>query len=190
MLCHLADQQHGERRCSLLIREAGPSNVLARGRVTLVGNARRVDKPTDIGDCFLRKNPAARQYADFGDFSFWRIEISSVRYIGGFGRMSWLDLESWREAREDAVAVSATRSLIADLNKPEKTKKLAAVAKTFSCASTVASVSVTAVDQYGFEVDAETEHGIRPIRVAFKRRAKDADDVDALVHELEKLAHV
>jgi hypothetical protein len=46
---------HGERRCSLLIREAGPSNVLARGRVTLVGNARRVDKPTDIGDCFLRR---------------------------------------------------------------------------------------------------------------------------------------
>jgi heme iron utilization protein len=181
---------HLDKRCSLLVREIGKANVLAGGRVTLVGRAVLIPKPTELSSGFLRKNPAARQYADFGDFNFWRICVSSIRYIGGFGRMSWVGIESWRLAREDPISIGAVDGLISDLNDPEMSSKLAAISKHFSFAKTVTSALVTAVDQYGFEVSSETEHGARPIRIAFKRKAESVNDVHALVDDLGKAAGV
>jgi heme iron utilization protein len=181
---------HRDQRCSLLVRETGNANVLASGRVTLVGKAELIPRPTDLSGCFLKKNPAARQYADFGDFNCWRILVTSVRYIGGFGRMSWVGIESWRLAREDAISIGAVDGLISALNEPEMCLKVAGIAKHFSFANTVTSASVTAIDQYGFEARCETEHGVRPIRVAFTRKAESVNDVHALIDYLAKDAGV
>jgi putative heme iron utilization protein len=35
---------------------------------------------------FLRRNPKSALYADFPDFSFWRLEITAVHLNGGFAR--------------------------------------------------------------------------------------------------------
>ena len=81
-------------RASLLVKESGPSNPLALGRVTLVGRCAATEDPA-IKAAFLAKNPAARFYADFADFSVWRLSVERVRYIGGFGRMSWPEITDW-----------------------------------------------------------------------------------------------
>jgi heme iron utilization protein len=39
---------------------------------------------------YLARLPSAAQYADFGDFAFWRLEIESGHFIGGFGRIQAL----------------------------------------------------------------------------------------------------
>jgi heme iron utilization protein len=177
-----------DARCSLLIAEPGGGNPLARGRVTLTGRAEIVDTPgTDYRDAFLRKNPTALRYADFGDFSVWRIEVAGVRYIGGFGRMSWVGLDSWKTARADALALDADK-LVRTLNSSETRKcgSLAAVAQASSFAREVSCATVTGVDMYGLEFAAETEHGLRPIRVAFRRPACGAGDADVLISDLEE----
>lgn len=89
-----------DSRCSLLVADVGSGDSLARSRVTLVGNATVVDNAKgDLLDVFLRKNPSAQQYSSFGDFSVWRILVRSVRFIGGFGRMSWIDIDQWRKGQ-------------------------------------------------------------------------------------------
>jgi putative heme iron utilization protein len=86
---------------SLLIAEAhGPDeDPLARGRVTLLGHCQRDADAFGARAVFLATHPGASSYVDFADFAFYRLAVEAIRYVGGFGRMSWVDLEAYRAAR-------------------------------------------------------------------------------------------
>jgi hypothetical protein len=45
---------------------------------------------------FLAVHPNAAYYADFRDFAFWKLRVNAIRYIGGYGRMSWITRTSGR----------------------------------------------------------------------------------------------
>jgi len=82
-------------RASLLVTEPVPEGAdpLATGRVTLMGPMSAVpdeDRPT-VRDRYLDANPTSAYYIDFGDFAFYRLDVTSIRYVGGYGRMSWVD---------------------------------------------------------------------------------------------------
>ena len=89
-------------RASLLVSEAAPegSDPLAAGRVTLIGDLVEVGdgERGTVRERFLDANPAVAGYIDFADFSFWRLEVVAVRYVGGYGRMSWVDAAEYAEA--------------------------------------------------------------------------------------------
>jgi heme iron utilization protein len=82
-------------RASLLVAEpvAEESDPLAAGRATLIGDLIPVPdgERGAVRDLYLAANPASGSYIDFGDFGFWRLDVRSVRYVGGYGRMSWVD---------------------------------------------------------------------------------------------------
>jgi hypothetical protein len=40
---------------------------------------------------YLAIHAEAAGYIGFGDFALWRLEVEALRYVGGFGRMSWVD---------------------------------------------------------------------------------------------------
>jgi putative heme iron utilization protein len=86
-------------RASLLVVEAVPPGTeqLAVGRVTLLGRCARVDRSLAEA-AFLVVHPDARGYASFKDFGYWALDVESVRYVGGFGRMSWVDADAFRAA--------------------------------------------------------------------------------------------
>jgi len=84
---------------SVLLFEAGDptQNPLEKGRVTLLGPCSPVPAE-DVASCraaFLAAHPDASTYVAFADFSFYRLEPQSVRYIAGFGRMSWVDARAY-----------------------------------------------------------------------------------------------
>ena len=89
-------------RASLIVTEPFPegSDPLAAGRVTLIGDLLEVagDERPAVRDRYLAANPASAYYIDFGDFSFWRLEVRSVRYVGGYGRMSWVEASDYAGA--------------------------------------------------------------------------------------------
>lgn len=87
----------GDPRASLMVHESRFDDPLANARVTLVGNMARVDDTSVVKPRFLAAHPAAEQYVDFRDFGFYKLVVRSVRYIGGFGRMSWVRLDEWRD---------------------------------------------------------------------------------------------
>jgi hypothetical protein len=59
----------------------------------------------------LAAHPNAGYYADFRDFAFWRLDVQAVQYIGGYGRMSWIDQADWLAAEPDPLAPSAASTL-------------------------------------------------------------------------------
>ena len=85
----------------LLLDTSDPSaSPLAQGRVTLLGACRPVpaEETAECRRLFLAAHPDSAQYADFSDFAFYRLEPAQLRYVGGFGRMSWIDAEAYRRA--------------------------------------------------------------------------------------------
>ena len=153
-------------RASLLVAENGSEDPLANGRVTLLGPCRQVEG--DGGSAraaFLATHPNAAYYVDFGDFAFWRLQVESIRYIGGYGRMSWVEAADWHAAEPDPLAVSAA-GIIAHMN-DDHAAGMALYCKAFSKARDITAASMTGVDRYGFEMSAVTADGPRPVRLAF-----------------------
>lgn len=158
-----------DRRCSLLVSAAGPENPLALGRITIVatGEPLEGDQALPAREAFLAKNPDAAFYADFGDFQFWRLRVQDIRYIGGFGRMSWVSQPDWQAASPDPVSPHAG-GIIEHMN-DDHSDALVLYCQAFSRAEAVTAATMTSLDCYGFEMRAETADGPRPIRVAFDR---------------------
>jgi putative heme iron utilization protein len=79
-------------RSSLLVAEPGFADPLANGRVTMLGSCTPVveGEEDSARAAFLAAHPNSTYYADFRDFAFWKLHVESVRYIGGYGRMSWI----------------------------------------------------------------------------------------------------
>ncbi|MBE7220653.1 MAG: pyridoxamine 5'-phosphate oxidase family protein, partial [Caulobacteraceae bacterium] len=76
-------------RVSLLLAETGEGDPLAHPRLTLTGTAAKVSEPEARRAArarFLARHPKAELYADFSDFSFWRIGLEQVHLNGGFAR--------------------------------------------------------------------------------------------------------
>ena len=96
-------------RCSLLVGEPGSGDPLAHPRMTLIGRARPLQRGAAEGararERFLAAHPKSALYADFADFSFWRIEAARASLNGGFGRAWLLDGEPLRAALAAATGV-------------------------------------------------------------------------------------
>ena len=56
-------------------------------------------------------------YADFGDFAFWRVEVSRAHLVAGFGRIHWIDGRDLLLDMTGAEALAATeRDIVAHMN--------------------------------------------------------------------------
>jgi heme iron utilization protein len=79
-----------EARCSALVAGAPESaNPQTAPRVTITGLAERLVDAA-LKARYLAVHPYAAMYADFGDFSLWRIRPLGGLYVGGFGRAARL----------------------------------------------------------------------------------------------------
>ena len=80
-----------DARVSLLASEVRPDgDVQAEARVTVLGHCARVADPEPERARYLRYFPDAEGLLALGDFGFYRIEVSGLRFIAGFGRIDWV----------------------------------------------------------------------------------------------------
>jgi putative heme iron utilization protein len=112
---HLA----ADPRLSLLLTAPGRGDPLAHPRLTILGQAQRVDEAarTALRARFLARHPKSALYADFPDFSFFHVEMESGHLNGGFARAASLDADQMRTVVEGATQVIASESeAIAHIN--------------------------------------------------------------------------
>jgi hypothetical protein len=201
LLSNLAEHARNLRndaRCSLLLVEAtgGTGGAqrgepLARGRVTLVGRARLVQEVhrDEVAAAFLGAHPSAARYAGGGDFHWWSLDVTSVRYIGGFGRMGWLDAAQWRQARPDPLAAFAD-GILSHMN-GDHADLLHTLAGRLLPQLAPAQAGMTAVDRYGFDpvvTASEAPSNVQPLGVPFEQVCATPDEVRrALIAVAERL---
>ncbi len=101
-------------RCSLLLDSDGKGDPLAHPRLTVTARAVEASPEERVAwrARFLRRHPKAEIYVDFGDFSFWRLDLAGARIIGGFGRIDMLKAADLATdvAGAEALLESETRS--------------------------------------------------------------------------------
>jgi hypothetical protein len=88
----------GDPRASLEVHEHGPAAIQNSARMTLVGNFVRFDPAPDLVARYLRYQPDAQEYLAL-DFMFFRLNVQRTRFIGGVGKMGWLEKGDWNELR-------------------------------------------------------------------------------------------
>lgn len=150
---------------------------LALGRVTLLGPCRRVDaaERDKVRAAFLAVQPDASYYVDFKDFAFYRLEPVALRYVGGFGRMSWVTAEDYAAAEPDPLAAAAA-GILSHMNTDHGDAVLA-YAQALSRMPEATAATMTAVDRYGFELAVTTPAGPRATRLAFDEPVSTTDEV-------------
>ena len=103
-----------DSRGSVLLAVTGKGDPLAYPRLTVIGSFSRIehDNPGEprLRRRFLARHPKAELYADFGDFSFWRLAVVSAHLNGGFARAADLkaaDLMTDISGAEDLLQAEA-----------------------------------------------------------------------------------
>jgi heme iron utilization protein len=85
-------------RASFLVSNPDDGNVVTGARMTMVGDAVRIDAAPELAARYLRYQPDAAQYLSLRDFAFFQLTPKRVRYIAGFGQMGWLEETEWPNA--------------------------------------------------------------------------------------------
>ena len=79
-----------DARASVLVAELPTQgDALVGPRVTVLGRFKQIEDAT-LRRRYLARHPQATMYADFADFSFWRLEPTSIHGVAGFGRIETL----------------------------------------------------------------------------------------------------
>lgn len=175
--------QNAERdsRASLLVAEpvAEGSDPLATGRVTLLGDLARVsdDERDAVRDRYLAANPTAAYYIDFGDFAFYRLAVAAVRYVGGYGRMSWVDSGAFAGAEPDPL-VAAAAGIITHMN-DDHAEAMVLVCRHQAARPDTTEATMSAVDRYGFELVATSPGGRAGVRIGFPAPVATPEEVRA-----------
>ncbi len=198
-LSDLAEHSHNlaaDPRASLMVSEAGAAapahpgagDPLALPRVTVLGPV--VELHGDARDEALRayrhRHPDAF-YAAFSDFRLYRLDVASVRYVGGFGRMSWVAADDHAAAEPDPLRPHAA-GIVEHMN-DDHADALVTYCRTFGGRPATARAEMVGVDRYGFTMlaaDEGTDGGAggdtgdrTAVRIPFGRRVDTAGAVRA-----------
>jgi putative heme iron utilization protein len=116
---HTANMER-EPRVSILLAQTGKGDPLAHPRLTVIGRAERTMEPR-IRARFLARHPKAELYADFADFSFWRVAIAGGHLNGGFARAATLTAADLATDLSGAEAlVEAEAGALAHMNEDHR----------------------------------------------------------------------
>jgi heme iron utilization protein len=167
-------------RASLLIDATSlAGDPLAGGRVTVIGRLEQAhDLPARMR--FLARHPAAVQYADFGDFAFYRLNVERAHFIGGFGRIVSLSAQQMVRPVADASALVGAEADILDHMNADHAHTLALYATKLG-GGTAGQWRIVGCDPDGMDL----LNGEHAVRVPFDERITTPD---ASRHAMQRMA--
>jgi putative heme iron utilization protein len=171
-------------RSSLLVTqpEAG-GDPLGAARVTLLGNVLTLPEQdiAEARELYLARYPNSKHWVDFKDFSFYRMDVVEVYYVGGFGVMGWLSAPEYYHAQPDPLADSAAE-IIQHMNL-DHADALILLARSFAGIESQ-EAALTSVDRLGFHLRLKTSDGPRGARIAFAREVGSATEARTVLIEM------
>jgi heme iron utilization protein len=172
-------------RASLLIMQPDISgDPLGAARLTLLGVV--TEAPVaEVRELYLSRYENAKFWQDFTDFAYYRLQISMLYYIGGFGVMGWISAQEYGDALPDPLAKTAPE-IIRHMN-DDHPDALRLIAHRFAGEDPDQAV-MTAVDRLGFHLRLKSGDRIHSRRVAFPREVNDPEGVRAVFVEMVRQA--
>ncbi|MEZ5739850.1 MAG: DUF2470 domain-containing protein [Burkholderiaceae bacterium] len=170
-------------RCSLLLARPGAGDPLAHPRLTLVADARFLERGTAACQRarrrFLARHHKAALYADFGDFGFVRLAPVRASLNGGFGRayeMTAADFMASTAVDDSFLQIEA--SAIDHMNQDHR-QAIARCAAHY-CDAPAGDWQISGIDPDGVDLVL----GQRVARMTFEPPLRDAGQIHARLVEL------
>ena len=140
-----------DSRVSLITHNQLDPLIQTQGRVTVVGDAQLESNRDKAGARYLRYFPEAQSYFTMHDFSFYRIKPKAIRYIGGFGKISWVNMENYGVQPYPLIEQEA--DVIAHMNSEHREALRNCCQHFHQC--TALEVEMLGMDLDGFDVRAD-----------------------------------
>ena len=167
-------------RVSLITHDQRDPHIQTQGRVTLVGNAAPEPDREQAGLRYLRYFPEARTYFAMHDFSFYRVRPVAIRYIGGFGRIHWVDMENY--AVQPYPLIEQETGVVDHMNSDHQDALRDCCRHFHQCAAL--NVAMLGIDLDGFDVRADD----RVLRFDFAQPVTDAQQARTALVEMARAA--
>jgi hypothetical protein len=179
---------HADPRASLLVtQEDTDGEPLGASRITLVGNVLPLPdaEVAEARRVYLARHANSKYWVDFEDFSFYKMDVVDVYYVGGFGVMGWVSATDYDRSQPDPLAESMAE-IIRHMNADHK-DALVLLARTFAHVESQ-EATMTAVDRLGFQVRLKTQEGRRGARIAFLREVSNPAETRKVLVEMVQQA--
>ena len=156
----------------MLTQEDSGGDPLGASRVTLVGNVLPIPdaEVAEARKLYLARHANSKYWVDFQDFSFYRLDVVDVYYVGGFGVMGWVSATDYGGSQADPLATRSAE-IIQHMNADHKDALVLLAQEIRSIEALEATM--TAVDRLGFHVRLKTQEGMRGARIAFLREVSN-----------------
>jgi putative heme iron utilization protein len=189
MAMHTQNLQANSHASLLVTQPDGDGDPLGAARVTLVGNATTVPEAeiAEVRQRYLYRYPNSKFWVDYDDFSFYRLHIVDVYYVGGFGVMGWVQASEYAEAQPDPLADVAP-GIIEHMNADHKDALLLLARMSAGSGIDAQEAAMTSVDRLGFQVRVKAAEGMRGARIGFVREVRDAMEARKVLVEMVQQA--
>ena len=183
MAMHTQNVQADPRSSLLVTQPDSIGDPLGASRVTLLGNILPVPEPqvAEARKLYLARYANSKYWVDFDDFSFYRMDVVDVYYVGGFGVMGWVAASEYYSAQPDPLADDAAE-IIQHMN-TDHADALVLLARLFAGIEPE-EISMTSVDRLGFHVRVKTQDGTRGARIAFLREVTNPAEARKVLVEM------
>lgn len=167
-------------RVSLIAHDQRDPNIQTQGRVTVIGNAQPEPNRAQAGLRYLSYFPEARNYFEMHDFSFYRILPVAIRYIGGFGKIHWVNMENY--SVQPYPLIEQEPDVIAHMNSDHQDTMRNYCQHFHQC--TTLDVAMLGIDIDGFDVRADG----KVLRFDFAQPVIDAQQARTALVEMARVA--
>lgn len=177
-----------DARASLFITQPpADGDPLGAARATLIGNILQVsdEDKAAVRELYLARHENSHYWVDFADFSFFRMDILDVYYVGGFGVMGWVTASDYTLAAPDPLADSAP-GILAHMN-ADHGEAMILLARTHSQLEAT-EATMTSVDRLGFHLRLKTADGIKGTRINFPNEVHTPIETRAALVEMVRQA--
>jgi putative heme iron utilization protein len=144
-----------------------------------------LQRAVEVRGLYLSRYENAKYWQDYTDFAYYRLEVSGVYFIGGFGVMGWVSAEDYGSALPDPLAEAAP-GIIQHMN-ADHADALRLIAHRFA-GEAADEAAMTAVDRLGFHLRLKSGDRIHGRRVAFLQEVKSSDAARVALVEMVRQA--
>jgi len=187
MAMHTQNLKADTRSSLLVAQEDAGGDPLGASRVTLIGSTSPIPEPevSAARELYLARHANSRYWVEFEDFSFYRMDVVDVYYVGGFGVMGWVSAADYAGSQPDPLADSMTE-IVGHMNADHK-DALILLAREFAGIDSQ-EATMTAVDRLGFHVRLKTPDGVRGARIAFLQEVRNSAETRSVLVQMVQQA--
>jgi len=178
---------HADPRASLLVMQSDGGDPLGASRVTLVGNVVCIPdhEVAAARKLYLERYANSKNWVDYEDFAFYRMDVADVYFVGGFGVMGWVSASDYSGGLPDLLAESAPH-ILQHMN-ADHGEALTLLALAFAGIE-AQEAAMTSVDRLGFHMRLKTSEGPCGARIAFPREVSSPEDARSVLIEMVEQA--